>query len=145
MAARRQARQRPQQEGEHRQRQEEQHQRQRVVGHAQVGHHAQPGVEPAARGQPAQQRQEHQAQRKGDDDALGHVAALEVAQLMCQHRLDLVARQALQQRIEEDNALGRAEAGEIRIAVGAALAAVHHEQALAGKAAALHQGLDALA
>ena len=66
-----------------------------------------------------------------------------MAQLMGQHRLDLAAVEALQQGVEEHHPLGRAEAGEIGIAMGRAAAAIHHEQSLRGKAAALHQAFDA--
>jgi hypothetical protein len=50
----------------------------------------------------------------------------------------------LQQGVEEHHPLGRAQAGEVGVGVRRALAAVHHEQALGGKAAALHQRLHAL-
>jgi hypothetical protein len=68
---------------------------------------------------------------------------LEVAQLVRQHRLDLAGVQLGQQGVVEHHALGRAQAGEVGIGVGRAPAAVHHEQALGGKAAALHQRLHA--
>ncbi len=71
------------------------------------------------------------------------MTALEVAEFVREHRFDLVARQAREQRVEEHDPLGRAEAGEIRIAVCRTAAAVHHEQALGGETAALHQCFDA--
>ncbi|MNR07817.1 hypothetical protein D3C85_1239470 [compost metagenome] len=73
------------------------------------------------------------------------MAALEVPQLVRQHGFHFLAVQAGEQRVEEDDALGRTEAGEVGVAVRAALAAIHHEQALAGEAALAQQRLDALA
>ncbi|MCY1165101.1 hypothetical protein D9M73_50000 [compost metagenome] len=67
---------------------------------------------------------------------------LEVAQLMSQHRIDFTGVQLLEQRVVKHHALGRAEAGEIGVGMCRAFAAVHHKQALGGKAAALHQGRD---
>jgi hypothetical protein len=96
-----------------------------------------------AGGQPAEQREADQAEREQADDALDDVLVLEVAQLVRQHGVDLAGRQLGQQRVEEHHALGRAEAGEVGIGVRAALAAVHHEQALGREAAALHQRRDA--
>ena len=65
---------------------------------------------------------------------LHDVAELEVAELVRQHRLDLAGRQPGEQGVEEDDALGRAEAGEVGVGVRRAAAAVHHEQALGGEA-----------
>ena len=62
---------------------------------------------------------------------------------MRQHRFDFLRRQARQQGVEEHDALVGAEAGEVGVAVRAALGAVHHEQALGGEADALHQAFDA--
>ena len=66
----------------------------------------------------------------------------EVAELVREHRLDLVGREAREQRVEEDDALGAAEAGEERVAVARAARAVHHEQAAVREAAAREQRLD---
>ena len=121
-----------------------------MVGHGaaqvgrQVGRDAQAGVEPRLVGQPAQQRQRGQAHHEHARNALDDVPVLEMAQLVRQHRLDLGRGQLAQQRVEKHHALGRAKAGEVGVGVGAAAAAVHHEQALGGKAAARHQLRDAL-
>src|SRR5207247_312501 len=66
-------------------------------------------------------------------------------QLMCEHRLDLGRGEARHQRVEEDDALGRAEAGEIGVAVAGALGAVHHEQAPGAEPTFGEQALDAAA
>ncbi len=116
-----------------------------MVGHCaahggrQVGRHAQPGIEPVLLRQPAQQRQPGQAGREQAGDALDDVPVLEVAQFVRQHGLDLGWGELLQQGVEEHHALGGAKAGEVGIGVRAAAAAVHHEQALGGKAAAGHE------
>ena len=68
---------------------------------------------------------------------------LEVAQLVRQHRLDLVLVQARDERVEEHDALGLAEAGEVGVAVGAAARAIHHEQPAGLEAAFGEQLLDA--
>ena len=67
-----------------------------------------------------------------------------MAEFVRQHGLDLAGRQARQQRVVEDHALGRAQAGEVGVGMGRAPAAVHHEQALGAKAAARHQRTHAL-
>jgi hypothetical protein len=59
--------------------------------------------------------------------------------------LSFLWRQARQQGVEEHDALGRAEAGKVGIAMRAALRAIHHEQALGSKADAAHQTFNALA
>ena len=64
-------------------------------------------------------------------------------QLMRQHRFDFRVREPLEQRVEEDDALVAADAGEIGIAVARAARVVDHEYALGGKAAAREQRLDA--
>ena len=66
-----------------------------------------------------------------------------MAELVGQHGLDLVAVQARQQRVEEDNAARAAEAGEVGVAVRGTARAVHHEQTVEREAAALRQALDA--
>ena len=43
---------------------------------------------------------------------------LEVAQLVSENRFDFARCELVEQGVEEDNALGAAEAGEIRVAVG---------------------------
>ena len=58
---------------------------------------------------------------------------LEVAELVREHRLDLVGLQRCEQRIEEDDAPRGAEAGEEGIAVARPRRAVHHEQSRAAK------------
>ncbi len=141
MASRQQRAERGHEETEHRQRQRKQQQRQGVVGRGQVGRHAQRGVEPAARGQPTEQRQAEQAEREHGRDALEYVAVLEVAEFVSQHGLDLRHRELGEQRVEEHHALGRAEPGEVGVAMGRPATAVHHEQALGGESAALHQRL----
>ena len=52
-------------------------------------------------------------------------------------------REAREQRVEEHDALGRAEAGEVGVAVARAPGAVHHVQAAGAEAAAREQRLDA--
>src|SRR6185369_4930494 len=89
------------------------------------------------------QRKPGQAQREQAGDALDDVLVLEVAQFVREHRVDLARGQFGQERVVEHYALGGAKAGEIGVGVGAALAAVHHEQALGREAAAAHQLGDA--
>ncbi len=66
-----------------------------------------------------------------------------MSEFMRQHGLDFFRRQLFQQGVEEHDALGAAEAGEIGVAVRRALGAVHHEEARGGEAAAREQGFDA--
>ena len=120
-----------QRKAEQRQDHEEQQQRERGGR----GADAQTLIEPCGLHQLPEQPQESQTHRKGRHDAFQHMVALEVAELMRQHRLDLVAAQAFQQRVEEHDAFGLAEAGEVGVAVRAALRAVHHEQAAGGETA----------
>ena len=143
--ARQRRRERRDEEAERRQREHQQQQRQRIVGHAaDVRRDAQPRVEPLLLRQPAEQCQRGQAASEHRQHALGHMLQLEVAELVCEHGFHFIRRQALQQRVEEDHTLGRAEAGEVRIRMRRALAAVHHEQALGAKAAAGHERAHAL-
>ncbi len=79
------------------------------------------------------------------DDALDHVPQPEMAELVREHRLDLLRCEPVQQRVEEHDALRAAEAGEIRVAVARAPGAVHDEQPGRREAAAREQPLDALA
>src|SRR4051794_30084215 len=77
-------------------------------------------------------------------DALDHVPQTEMTELMCQHRLHFTGRETREQGIEEDDALGAAEPGEIGIAVAAAARPVHHHESLHLEAAAGEQRFDAL-
>ena len=67
------------------------------------------------------------------------VAAGEVAELVREHRLDLGRLEALEQGVEEHDALGLAEAAEVGVAVARALRSVHHVQARDCEAAAREQ------
>ena len=70
----------------------------------------------------------------------------EMAQLVREHGLDFLLIDALEQRIEEHDALVAADAREIGIAVRRAARSVHHEHASPGrKAAAREQRFHALA
>ena len=91
----------------------------------------------------AEQREEGQAAGADHRQALPQVVVVVVAQLVGQHRLDLGRLQLGQQGVEEDDPLAGAEAGEVGVAVGRALRAVHHEEARQAEAAAGQQGLDA--
>ena len=62
-----------------------------------------------------------------------------VAELVREHRLDLRRLQPAHQRIEEHDALRRAETGEESVAVARALRAVHEVQAARLEAAALEE------
>ncbi len=68
-----------------------------------------------------------------------------MSQLMREHRLDLGRGEARYQRVEEHDALGRPEAGEIGVAVTRTLRAVHHEQATGPESTFGEQALDAAA
>src|SRR3970282_2428984 len=87
--------------------------------------------------------QETQADGEVERDALEHMVALEMSQLVCQHRVDLIRREALQQGVEEHDALGFAEAGEVGVALRAALAAGPHKQAAVAKTSFLELSFDA--
>src|SRR5438094_5254724 len=65
-----------------------------------------------------------------------------MSQFMGEHRFDLGRGEARYQRVEENDALGRAEAGEIGVAVTGALRAVHHEQAPGAESTSGEQALD---
>lgn len=67
----------------------------------------------------------------------------EMAQFVRQHRLDLGGREAREQRVEQHDPLGRAEPGEIRVAVIRALRSVHHEQTARAETAAREKRIDA--
>ena len=133
--------QRLQQEGKYRHHHEEQHQRHGVRGGEA---HMQAFVEPCLVLEHAKQEQEAEADRKGPGHALDHMAHAEVAEFVREDGFDLRNVEARQQGVEEHDALGFAEAGEIGVAMAAALAAVHHEQALRGETAAGNQAFDAL-
>ncbi len=105
--------------------------------------HAQAFVEPGFVLQIAEQGQEAQADHEGPGHAPDHVMQLEVPELVRQHGLDLVLVEARDERVEEHDALGLAEAGEVGVAVAAAARAVHHEQAAGLEAALGQQLLDA--
>src|SRR5713101_1608624 len=66
-------------------------------------------------------------------------------QFMGEHRLDLGWGEARYQRVEEHDALGRAEAGEIGVTVARSLRAVHDEQAPGAESTFGEQALDAAA
>ena len=68
-------------------------------------------------------------------DALEHMAEFEMSQFVRENGKDLFARMLLQQCVEEDDALGLAETGEISIAMGSALDASHDEKAFEFEAA----------
>ena len=139
MLARQPRRQRRDKVAEHGHHHQEQKQSQPIVGRGQLGPHAQAGEKPQLLRQPAQQGKTGQADGKHHGDALNDVLVLEVAQLVGQHRVHLAGVQLLEQGVVKHHALGRAKAGEVGIGVGRAAAAVHHKQALGGKAAALHE------
>lgn len=141
MGARPAAHQRGQREGEHRQGQGEQHQ----GGRRATGLHAQAAEEPVGGRDMAEQGEEGQAARTDHRQALPQVVVVVVAQLMGQHRLHLGRVELVQQGVEEDDPLGRAEAGEVGVAMGRALRPVHHIETRQAEAAAAHQALDALA
>src|SRR5207247_10466868 len=67
-----------------------------------------------------------------------------MSQFMGEHRFDLGRGEARYQRVEENDALGRAEAGEIGVAVARALRAIHYEKTSRAKSAFGKQPLDAL-
>src|SRR5438046_6028146 len=68
-----------------------------------------------------------------------------MSQFMGEHRFDLGRGEARYQRVEENDALGRAEAGEIGVAMTRALRAVHHEQVPGAESTSGEQALDAAA
>mgnify|MGYP003693772595 CR=1 FL=1 len=138
--ARIQRRERRQNEREHRQREEEQDQRDTRAIHG--GRYAQSFVEPRRRGEPCEEREKGERRRGHPQHALQHVLQLEVAELVREHRLHLVRRQAFEQRVEEHDALRASESGEERVAVARAAGSVHHEQAAIGEIAAGEQRLD---
>ena len=71
-------------------------------------------VEPSKdREQPGGEREEHREQARD-------VAAREMAELMGEDRLDLLGREALEQRVEEHDALVGSESGEVGVAVARA-------------------------
>ena len=123
---------------ERRQRQEEQRQRGRGVARGA----AQPDEEPGLFDEPAQQRQHGQAGRRKDGEALEDVTMTKVAEFVCEHGLDFIGVEFVEQGVEEDDALGRTKAGEVGIAVGRAARAIHHEQTLGLEAAACQQAFD---
>ena len=146
VAARILRRQRLEHEREHREREQEQLERDAGPVHRhrqQRLRNAEPRVEPGLAREEREQREHGERQRRRPRDALGHVLQLEVAELVREHRLDLLGREAFEQRVEEHDALGLAEAGEVRVAVAGALRAVHHVEARAAEAAAREQVLDA--
>ena len=141
--ARVQRRERRQHEREHRQHEEEQDQRHAGAVHrraARRGLRRTTATRRATRG-----AREGERRRGHPQHALQHVLQLEVAELVREHGLDLVRRQALEQRVEEHDALRAAESGEERVAVARAARAVHHEQAAVGETAAREQRLDRVA
>ena len=126
--ARVQRRQRPQHEREHRQREEEQDRARRRAGPATPARRG-PRRTTAAAASHARSARNASDHAADHSHALQHVLQLEVTELVREHRLDLVRREALEQRVEEHDALRAAEAGEVRVAVARAPRAVHHEQA----------------
>ena len=97
------------------------------------GLHAERGVEASSEStsQPSNANPARLEARTSRRSAFDHMPMLEVAELVCQHRLDLARRQLDQQSVEQDHALGSTEAGEVGVGVGRTAAAVHHEKALA--------------
>ena len=68
-----------------------------------------------------------------------------MAQLVGEHRLDFRVREPLEQRVEEDDALVAADAGEVGVAVARAARVVDHEDPLGGESrSASSERLDAL-
>jgi hypothetical protein len=113
------------------------------VGAVPAGLHAQALEEPRLACQMAQQGKEQQAAGADHRQALPEVVMVIVTQLVGQHGLHFGGGQLVEQGVEEDDALGGAKAGEVGIAMGRALRAVHHEQARQAEAAAGHQAFDA--
>jgi hypothetical protein len=64
-------------------------------------------------------------------------------QLVRQHRFHFRFAEALEQRVEEHDALVPPEAGEVGVAMARAARVVHHEHAAGGEAATRQQRLDA--
>ena len=102
--------------------------------------HAQTGVEPWLRRQPAEQGKPKQTQREHGNNAFDDVLVLEVSQFVRQDRIDFVCGQTRQQRVIKDHAFACTKAREVSIGVRAALAAIHDKKTLRSKAATLHQG-----
>src|SRR5574340_626300 len=109
MAARIQAGERVQQEGEHWADQQKQHQRH---GGARAAD-AQAMVEPRLRHEQPEQPQAGQAQDKQPSDALVDMVPLEMPQFVRQHCFDLTGGKASQQGVEKHDTLGATQAGEI--------------------------------
>ena len=127
-------------EGEDRNNHEEHHQGDRI-GYR--GRNAQPLEEPGGIAQLAKRPEEGEAQAEGPGHAPKHVVEAIVAEFVRQHGLDLRRIQAIEECVEEDDALGLAEACEVGVAMAGAPRAVHHEQALRLEAALGQKGLDA--
>src|SRR6266851_5754320 len=91
---------------------------------------------------PPENAEEEEREAEAHREEPWNVAAREMAELVREHRLDLGRREPLHERVEEDDALVGAEAGEIRVAVSRAARAVHDEEPLGVEAAAFQQRLD---
>src|SRR5882762_6899670 len=102
-------------------------------------------VEPIPSHQPSQDPQETETHHGSHAHALPDVMAGEMSQLVSEHRLDLRGGEARDQRVEEHDALGGPESGEVSVAVAGALRAVHDEKAPRAKPALREQRLDARA
>src|SRR5688572_1037400 len=92
--------------------------------------------------EPAEEGEEREGEREAHREQPRDVSAREVSELVGEHRLDLRGREALHQGIEEDDALGPAEPGEVGVAMARALRAVHDEEPLGAESAAAEQVLD---
>ena len=92
---------------------------------------------------PAQDGEQPEREREAHREEPRDVAAREVPQLVGEDGLDLALREALDERVEEHDALGATEAREVGVAVARALRAVHHEEALGAETAARHERFDA--
>src|SRR5205085_9798858 len=92
---------------------------------------------------PAEDGEQQKREREANHEQPRDVAAREVAELVREHRLDLGSREPVDQRVEEDDALVRAESREVRVPVARAPRSVHDEKTLRVESAALDELLDA--
>ena len=89
--------------------------------------HAEALIEPRRGGEVREEREEAGGGERRQRDPLRDVAQAEVPELVREDRLDLLGREALEQRVEEDDALGAPEAREVRIPVATPSTTVHNE------------------
>ena len=66
-----------------------------------------------------------------------------MSQFVGQNGFDFARFEPCDERVEQHDAFGCAKTGEVGVTVAGALRVVHDEQAVAAKAAARQQGLDA--